>query len=255
MSRTPSLAIVLAAVALWACGEPESDEPRDLSLAPAESLATLDDQPQAEPDVPSQPTTQPAPARPQPREPEPPPPPPMLPEGTVLELQAADTVSSATHAAGDPITATATVDIAGADGEILIPAGAVFEGVIETIEGARGPGGQGSLVLAFNQVTFGGNTYSMEARTDTVGTEMHAGGIDAGDAAKVGVGAAAGAIAGGILGGRGGRTEGAIVGGVVGAAAGAGIAVATHGRDIVLPAGGIIRLALAAPMVLEAVNQ
>jgi len=74
-------------------------------------------------------------------------------------------------------------------------------------------------------------------------------------AAPVEAATAAGAIAGGILGGRGGRTEGAVVGGVVGAAAGAGIAVATHGRDIVLPAGGTIRIALAAPMVLEAMRQ
>jgi hypothetical protein len=173
----------------------------------------------------------------------------------MLVLQAADTVSSRTHNAGDPITATAAADITGPDGEVLVPAGAVFEGVIEQIEGASGPGGQGTLVLAFNRLMFGGSTFLLEASTDSLGTEMRAQGINAGDAAKVGVGAAAGAVAGGILAGRGGRTEGAIVGGVVGAAAGAGIAVATHGRDIVLPAGGIIRLVLAAPMVLEAVGQ
>jgi hypothetical protein len=174
-----------------------------------------------------------------------------LPAGTVLELAAMDTISSRTNAAGDAVTATIMTDITGEDGSVLVPAGAVIEGVIEEIAPAGGPGGEGTLVLAFSRVSFGGNTYAMDARTDTLGTEMQGRGVTAGDAAKVGVGAAAGAIAGRILGG---RTEGAVVGGVVGAAAGAGIAVATKDRDIVLPAGGLIRLVLAAPMVIEAVS-
>ncbi len=240
------------AVVCGACGgegASEDETARDLSLAPAESIVALDDRPQETP----QPVSRPQAARPRPPAPKPEPEapslsPPVLPAGTVLELAAVDTISSRVNQPGETVTATATTHVTDPDGNVLIPAGAVFTGVIEAIEGASGPGGQGTLVLAFNRVTFGGRTYDMEARSDTVGAAMRARGVSAGDAAKVGVGAAAGAIAGRILGR---DTKGAIVGGVVGAAAGAGIAVATKDRDIVLPAGGLIRLVLAAPMVLE----
>jgi len=172
----------------------------------------------------------------------------VLPEGTVLQLTANDSISSKTHHSGDVLSATAAADIAGPDGKTLIPAGAVFDGVIDSIAPAGRPGGQGTLVLAFNRVTFGGHSYAIEARSDSLGTEYRGQGVSTGDAAKVGVGAAAGAVAGRIIGGN--RT-GTVVGGVVGAAAGAGIAAATKDQDIVLPAGGLIRLVLAAPMVLQ----
>jgi Glycine zipper len=242
MRRAHMTLVVVGVVWGWGCGGSDTaQDERDLSLAPAESVAALDDSPQQEAAAPVQ--------RPAARAERPaPPPPPVLPEGTVLQLTANDTISSKTHHSGDAITATASADIAAPDGTVLIPAGAVFDGIIDSIAEAGRPGGEGTLVLSFNRVTFGGNSYAMEARSDSLGTEYRGQGVSAGDAAKVGVGAAAGAVAGRIIGGN--RT-GTVVGGVVGAAAGAGIAAATKDQDIVLPAGGVIRLALAAPMVLQ----
>lgn len=245
MRRGHLTVAIVGAFGVLACGggSDTAQDERDLSLAPAESVAALDDSPQEAPTA-QETRQQPAvrTARPAP------PPPPVLPEGTVLQLTARDSISSKTNASGDAVNAIAAADVTGPDGGVLIPAGALFEGTIDTIAPAGRPGGEGTLVLSFNRVSFGGNLYAMEARSDSLGTEYQGQGVSVGDAAKVGVGAAAGAVAGRIIGGN--RT-GTVVGGVVGAAAGAGVAVATKDQDIILPAGGLIRLVLAAPMELR----
>jgi hypothetical protein len=221
--RTSALAIGAAAL-LWGCGgESGSDdtEVRDLSLAPAESIAALDDAPQSAP-APQQ-----------------------------GGQQAADSISTRTHAAGDAVYATASADIVDGQGRVVIPAGARFEGVIAAILEAKNPGDPGTISLAFNRVAFGGKSYSVDATSDSVATERQGRGVTGGDAAKVGVGAAAGAVLGGLITK---DTKGAIVGGVVGAAAGAGVAGATKDADVLLPAGGTIRIVLGSPMVLTPIS-
>ncbi|MGD8727290.1 MAG: hypothetical protein PVH40_06570 [Gemmatimonadales bacterium] len=225
----------------WACGQADDEAARDLSLPPAESLATLDDSPQEQPApekaVPDQPVRRPAP-----------PPPQMLSEGTVIELVSVDTISNATHVAGDTVWATANTEVLDAEGDVAIPAGARFEGVIEEIEEAESIGGAGKLSVAFTRVLFGGNEYTLDGVSDSVATETRGRNVTAGDAAKVGAGAAAGAVLGGLISK---DSKGAIVGGIVGAAAGVGVAAATKDRDVVLPAGGLVRLVLASPLVIE----
>ena len=123
----------------------------------------------------------------------------------------------------------------------------MFTGTVTEIESAGSPGGIGTLVLTFSEVHFGGSSYAINAVSDSLGFEMKGQGISGGDAAKVGVGAVVGAVAGRVVGK---NTKGAIIGGVVGAAAGAAVAVATKDQDIVLPAGGYIRVVLTQPLVL-----
>jgi hypothetical protein len=261
MSRNSNALTILTLGAALACGggeAAEDEEARDLSMPPAESLAVLSDRPQAEerrPPATTQPQSQP---RPQPQaqpprqsRPATPPAPLTLPAGAVIELAATDTISSKTHNAGDPVTATVNADINDARGRLVVPAGAVFRGVIAEIKPAGSPGGVGTLRLAFDAVSFGGRTYAAVAESDSLGTETQGRGVSGGDAAKVGVGAAAGAIAGRIIGK---DTKGAVIGGVVGAAAGAGVAAATKDQDIVLPAGGRIRLVLQQEMVLAPIG-
>ncbi|MBI4501825.1 MAG: hypothetical protein HY700_11760, partial [Gemmatimonadetes bacterium] len=159
-----------------------------------------------------------------------------------------DTVTSRTNKKGEMVTATITTAVTDASGRAVIPAGAVFSGTISDLAPAESPGGQGRLVLTFNRVSFGGKNYSVQARTDTVGTYMKGRGVTAGEAAKVGAGAAVGAIAGRLLGG---NKKGTIVGGVAGAAAGVGYAAATRDVDIIMPAGALIRIVLTAPFELK----
>lgn len=249
MWQRSSVAFIATAF-LFACGdsaEESADDARDLSLAPAESLATaLNDQPQVEEQGQVEEQQQARPRRPEPRReretrPPPPPPPPTLGVGTVVDLAAADTLTSRHNEQGEEVRAVSSSALYGEDGREVIPAGAVFLGTISDIAPAGSPGGEGIMVLTFNRVQFGGDTYTVQARADTLGTFMKGRGITAGDVAKVGAGAVIGGIAGRVIGGN--RT-GTIVGAAAGAAAGAGIMAATRDVDIILPGGALIRLVL-----------
>ncbi len=253
--------LTAGAVLLFAaCGgeQPPADETvRDLSLAPAESVATLRDAPPASAAQP-QPRTQTPTARPQqstPRTVAPTAAPAgptstalSLREGTLLMLAAADTLTSRHNKKGETVVATAAANITDERGRVVIPAGAVFTGVLSDIAPAESPGGEGRMVLTFNRVEFGGNAYAVAARTDSIGTYMKGRGVTAGDAAKVGAGTVIGAVAGRVIGG---NKTGTIVGAAAGTAAGVGIAAATRDIDIILAAGAPIRLVLTAPLAVQ----
>lgn len=247
-----SLTLGLAA-AFWACGGGEAanetpEQGRDLSLAPAESVATLSDRPAAQPAT-QPPATQPAQPRTQPPAPRPQPPAPLrLSEGTSIDLMASDSLNSRKNKKGEAVMATSASAIRDSRGRVVIPAGAVFLGTISDIAPAESPGGQGRMALTFNRVQFGGKTYSVQAASDTLGTNMKGRGVTAGDAAKVGAGAVVGAVAGRLIGG---NKTGTAVGAAAGAAAGAGVAAATRDIDIILPAGALVRIVLTAPFTLE----
>lgn len=246
--RFPIVATVL--IAALACGgEPADDQTaRDLSLQPAESVAPLNDQPLETPPAaaPAQPPRQQPPSRPQPAAPREAPRPaaPTLAEGTVLHLAAMDTITSRNNRRGETVMAVSHVAITDAQGREVIPAGATFAGVISDIAPAESPGGEGRMVLTFNRVEFGGQTYAITARVDSLGSHMHGRGVTAGNVATVGAGAVVGGVAGRVIGGN--RT-GTVVGAVAGAAAGAAVARATRDIDIVLAAGAPIRIVLTAP--------
>ena len=257
LGRQSQYALLIVAATLWACkgGEKPADQPpaRDLSLAPAESVAKMNDRPMDQPTTkpqvkppapkPKQPAAQPQP-KPQPAKVEPP----KVSEGTSINLAATDTITSRTNKKGEMVTAVTSSAVTDASGRSVIPAGAVFSGTISDLAPAEHPGGQGRLVLTFNRVSFGGKNYAVQARTDTVGTVMKGRGVTAGDAAKVGAGAVVGGIAGRLLGG---NKKGTIIGAAAGAAAGTGYAAATRDVDIMLPAGALIRIVLTAPFELK----
>ena len=175
-------------------------------------------------------------------------PPRTLPAGTMLEVRAAHAISSRTNRAGDRVTATAVIDVRDADGQIVIPAGALLEGIIEDIKPAPNPGSRGSLSLVFHHLSFGQQSYSVLARSVALGTHEQGRGVTGGDVAKVGVGAAGGAVLGRVIGG---NATGTVVGGLLGAATGAAVASAAKDHDIVLPANAHVSLVLQAPLTVE----
>ena len=257
VSRTRYAALMAAAV-LWACGgggEKTAEQPpaRDLSLAPAESVARRNDRPMDQPAKqpsarPKQPSKQPAkqaspPEAQRPAQPKPAPTP-MVGEGTKIDLSATDSINSRHSKKGDAVTATTPSPVNDASGRAVIPAGAVFSGTISDIAPAEHPGGQGRLVLTFSRVSFGGKSYAVQATVDTMATTYKGRGITGGEAVKVGAGTAIGALAGRLLGG---NKKGTLIGAAAGAAAGVGVAAATRDVDIILPAGGLIRVTLTAP--------
>jgi hypothetical protein len=264
--RHARYALLLAATAWWACnrgGEKPADQPpaRDLSLAPAESVAQMNDRPTdkpaaqpkpTQPKPPAPPSAQrPAaqPAQPKAKEPEKAP---VVGEGTRIDLVASDTITSRTHKKGESVSATAASAVSDPTGRQVIPAGAVFSGTISDIAPAEHPGGEGRMVLTFNRVSFGGKNNAVQAKQDTIGTYMKGRGVTAGDAAKVGAAAVIGGIAGRVLGG---NKKGTAIGAAAGAAAGVGYAAATRDVDIILPAGALVRIVLTAPFELKAITE
>ena len=245
----------LMVIGAWACGGSDTaqqeDAARDLSLAPAESVAAMNDQPttpppaaQPRPQAPRQPVTQ----RRQPAPPPPAPSTPSLAEGTMIDIYATDTLTSRHHQKGQMVTATLPSALRDSRGRDVIPAGAIFSGTISDIAPAESPGGQGRLVLTYNRVSFGGRNYAVQARQDTVGAYMKGRGVTGGEAVKVGAGAAIGAIAGRLLGG---NAKGTAIGAAAGAAAGVGYAAATRDVDIILPAGALVRIVLTSEFKAE----
>lgn len=246
---------VAAALVVWACGGSEAakeEDARDLSLAPAESTRATNDQPAAQ----RPPAARPRPQTPPATRPATPPPAtrpatPMLAEGTSIDLFASDSINSRRNKKGDMVMASVSGPVKDANGRDVIPAGAIFSGTISDIHEAERPGGQGRMVLTFNRVSFGGNNYAVQARTDTLATTMKGQGITGKEAVKVGAATAIGAVAGRLIGG---NAKGTAIGAAAGAAAGAGYAVATRDVDIILPAGALIRLVLTTDFKLEPVS-
>jgi hypothetical protein len=240
-AKWPVAALMVAVAACGGAGE-NADVDRDITLAPAESVAALDDQPQdptATPNAqPAAPAARRAPTRPAA------PASLRLAEGTAIVIQATDTITSRTNKAGESITAVVGEDVTDENGRVVLPAGAVLEGTITEIKPAPNPQAVGTLSLAFTVVRIGDDRFPIDAAVDSLGTERQGRGVTGGDAAKVGVGAAAGAIAGRVIGG---DATGTVVGGVIGAATGAGVAAITKDSDIVLPAGALVRIVLQAP--------
>ena len=92
-----------------------------------------------------------------------------------------------------------------------------------------------------------GRAYTIPGSVDYVEKHRKGRGVQAGDVAKVGAGAAIGAIAGRIIGGK----KGTVIGGAVGAAAGTARAIETVDRDVVVPPGAGITMTLSEDVVLN----
>ena len=263
--RTQALAVT-ALVFLLACsGRDRTDTAqadslgRDLELAPADSTATLNDQPAVEAPQQSpaaQPTTtpprqNPRPATPRPQNPTPDPVvndpaparPPVaaapltLPAGTAISASATDSITSQRTKVGETVTARISEDVRDENGRVIIPAGSTAQFTMTARAPAENKSAtQGTITLQLASLTVRGRDYPIGGSSTSVEHTLRGRGVTTGDAAKVGAGAAAGAIAGRILGGK----KGTVIGGVVGAAVGTGVAVETADRDVVVAPGATI---------------
>ena len=165
----------------------------------------------------------------------------VMPAGTVIALSASQGISSRTDRPGQTMTATVTRALKDAKGNTVIPAGATVTLSIVQLAPSENKSDPGKLELQPTKLTVNGTTYPIEGKVTHVDYELKGRGVQVGDAAKVGAGAAAGAIVGRVLSGKG---KGAVVGGVVGAAAGTAVAVETANRDVVIHPGARITVSL-----------
>jgi hypothetical protein len=155
-----------------------------------------------------------------------------VPTGTHIEVQLNDELSSRKNKPGDTFTASVVTDVRDASGVVVIPEGSKVNGSIVAVKPAPNRRTPGTLTLAVSTIETNGKTFPVRATIDSLKPEYQKQDVNAKDAAKVGVGAAAGAAVGQIISK---NTKGTVIGAVVGGMAGAGVAAETKDLDIVLP--------------------
>jgi len=128
-------------------------------------------------------------------------------------------------------------------GDVVVPAGALVQGTVTHVKSAGRMKGGAELTLRFTELQLpGGKSYAIECEPYRV--------VSKGDgketAAEIGGGAAAGGLLAGVVGGK----DDILKGAAIGAAVGTGVAVATKGQQIVLPAGKSLEVRLVTPLDL-----
>jgi hypothetical protein len=175
----------------------------------------------------------------------------LLPVGTMIPARMDSEISTRTHAAGDEFRATVSEDLRGADGMVLVPAGAEVIGRVTTSQASSERDEGATLVLSFEALMVDG--MALPIRATVIDAEVRGDAADSRtrSAATVATGAAAGAVLGQILGR---DTRSTVAGAAVGAVAGAGIAMTTRDGHAVVPAGSTLRLQLDEPLVAGGVR-
>lgn len=169
-----------------------------------------------------------------------------LSSGTAIAAKFDAGISSRTHKAGQKLTGTVASDVKDKSGRVVIPAGSKVHLMITAIhESERKSDKTGKLVLTPTKVVIAGKSYPLSGSAIALDRTLKDRKTNAGDLAKVGMGAGAGALLGTAV--TGGSTKGAVIGGVAGAAVGTQRAIETQDRDVVVPAGSRLKVTLAAP--------
>ena len=171
-----------------------------------------------------------------------------LPVGTEIHAALDDSINSRNDTVGRTVTAVVMENIIGADGKTLIRAGAPVRFTVTRLSPARSKSAQGRLRLKVDGIGVGNELRQVTADVRPVPHELRGRGVTAGDAAKVGVGAAGGAVIGKVVGK---STEAAVIGGVVGAAGGAVVASQTATRDVFVKARTPVVLRLTQPLLVQ----
>jgi hypothetical protein len=170
----------------------------------------------------------------------------MLASGTAISAKFDGGISSRTHKAGQKLTGTVSSDVKDKSGRVVIPKGSKVYLTIAAIHESENKSDKtGKLVLTPTLVSISGRTYPLKGSATALDRTLKDRKTNAGDLAKVGVGAGAGALLGTAV--SGGSTKGAVIGGVAGAAVGTQRAIETQDRDVVVPAGSRLKVTLGAP--------
>lgn len=168
-----------------------------------------------------------------------------VPSGTTLAIRMNDELSTERSQAGDGFTATLTAPLVDAAGIVLVPAGATVRGRVTAVAPSTRVGQTATMNLAFESISFGGQSYPLQASVERADVRQQTRTSAAEQAGKVAAGAAAGAILGQVIG----RDRSSTIrGAVVGAAAGTAIAMGTADVDAVIPAGAEVVIRLDQPI-------
>lgn len=160
--------------------------------------------------------------------------------GTNFVAALQGTVDTGKNHVGDKV-ALRTLEDVRVNEVTVVPAGATINGEVTHIDPAGRIAGGAELSLRFTELVLpNGKSYAISAAP----IRLEGKGDAKESALQVGGGAVAGGIIGGILGGSDDIGKGAAAGAVVGT----GVAIATKGDQIVLPAGQKMRVTLDGPV-------
>jgi hypothetical protein len=166
----------------------------------------------------------------------------VLAIGTHMVASLQDTVDTGKNHVGDKVALRTLEDIR-VNEMTLVPSGSIINGEVTHIDPAGRVAGGAQVALRFTELVMpDGSSYTIAAapfRLEGKGDAKES-------ALEVGGGAVAGGSIGAILGGKDDIAKGAAVGAVVGT----GVAVATKGDQIVLPAGQRFRVTLTDPVTI-----
>lgn len=158
-----------------------------------------------------------------------------IPAGTDLAIRINEPISVKASYAGQGFTGE-LADSVMRDGQVVLPRGTRFRGVVDAAHHRGRFKGASVLELRLTRLVYNGREYPIETG-DFVERKRGKGKRTAGFIGGLG---AAGALIGGLAGGG----AGAVIGGVSGAGAGTGVAAFTGNRDIYLPAESLVRFRL-----------
>jgi hypothetical protein len=162
-----------------------------------------------------------------------------IPAGTRIVAALQSTVSTKSSDVGQRISLITKAPIQLAEGADL-PEGASIQGQVTHSEGGGRIAGAPELTLRFTQLESEGRNYQIVAEPFRVRGKNDA--VES--VAEIG----GGAVVGGVVGAIAGKT---VEGAVIGAVLGTGVAVATKGNQIVLPAGTKLRVTIAEPVTVK----
>ena len=163
--------------------------------------------------------------------------------GTSIVAALQSTLETGKNRVGDKVELRTLEDIR-INEMTVVPAGATINGEVTHIDPAGRIAGGAELTLRFTELVMNdGKTYAISAAP----IRLEGKGDAKESAIEIGGGAVAGGVIGGILGGKDDIGKGAAAGAVVGT----GVAVATKGDQIVLPAGQKLRVSLSEPVSIE----
>ncbi|HEV8613449.1 MAG TPA: hypothetical protein VGQ73_08050 [Gemmatimonadales bacterium] len=162
-----------------------------------------------------------------------------IPAGTRIVAALQSTVSTEKSNVGDRVKLVTKSPIELAEGGSL-PEGAVIQGEVTHSEGGGRIAGAPELTLRFTQLQAEGRVYNIIAEPFRVRGKSDA----AESAAEIGGGAVVGGVVGAIA-------HKTVEGVVIGAVLGTGVAVATKGNQIVLPAGQRLRVTVVQPVTVS----
>src|SRR5262245_23796732 len=157
-----------------------------------------------------------------------------VPDDAQISVRLETPVDTRTTAAETPLRGELNAPVV-VDGVTAIPAGAEVRGIVQSVAPAGKVKGRASIALVFDKLVADDKTYRLNARF-----ERTAASTTTEDAKKIGLPAAGGAIVGAIIGGK----KGAAIGAAAGGGAGTAVVVSTPGREVELPAGTVLSLAI-----------